>query len=273
MRRGNSLGQLYRAVSAMILRGQVPLGTAQGIRFAGTVVGVAAWVSFGALSVAAQEQHIFKGQICLGPGTPVALFTPNLSPPQCTTAPRKRRARYVLSNPTENVVYRLDGHKVPRELAGSDVFVVGSLDTDSATIHVEDIFRALPPKVTKAKSLYIDCDSCVRGMAAAWLAAFEQLSNWGRFDVVPDPKKADLILLLSPNPYLGDYVTRDGPDKRPIRVDITYMNVVDPRTGESFWDDSRRWGALFVARATRDLIGEFKDELDLEAKAGAGPAF
>ena len=46
------------------------------------------------------------------------------------------------------------------------------------------------------------------------------------------------------------------------------MNVVDPQTGESFWDDSKQWGALFVARATKDLIGEFKDELEFEEKVG-----
>jgi len=42
------------------------------------------------------------------------------------------------------------------------------------------------------------------------------------------------------------------------------MDVVDPHTGESFWGDSRRWGSLFVATATRDLIVEFKEELQIE---------
>ncbi len=93
-------------------------------------------------------------------------------------------------------------------------------------------------------------------MAAAWRAAFEELSDWGRYDIDPDPKKADLIFLFSANPYLGDYVTRDGPDKRGVAVDITYMNVVDPQTGENLWGDSRQWGSLFVAKATKDLIEE-----------------
>ena len=128
------------------------------------------------------------------------------------------------------------------------------------------MFRALPPKVTQAKSVYIDCDACPRGMAAAWLAAFQALTDWGRFDITPDPKKADLIFLFSANPYLGDYVTRDGPDKRPVGIDITYMDVVDPHTGESYWDDSKQWGAFFVARATKDLIGEFKEELEIEER-------
>jgi hypothetical protein len=56
--------------------------------------------------------------------------------------------------------------------------------------------------------------------------------------------------------------------ERPVRVDITYMSVIDPHTGESFWDDSRRWGSLLVARATKDLIVEFKEELAVEEVAG-----
>jgi putative heme iron utilization protein len=46
------------------------------------------------------------------------------------------------------------------------------------------------------------------------------------------------------------------------------MSVIDPHTGESFWDDSRRWGSLLVARATKDLIVEFKEELAVEEVAG-----
>ena len=90
-------------------------------------------------------------------------------------------------------------------------------------------------------------------MAAAWLAAFRALADWGRFDILPDPKKADLIFLFSANPYLGDYGTRDGPDARPVSVDITYMDVVDPHTGESFWDGSRRLGSWFVTQGDERL--------------------
>jgi len=142
------------------------------------------------------------------------------------------------------------------------------LDEATGTIHVDNMFRALPPKVTQAKSVYIDCDACPRGMAAAWRAAFQKLSDWGRFDILPDPKKADLIFLFSANPYLGDYVTRDGPDKRVVFIKITYMDVVDPHTGTSLWDDSREWGSWRVASATEDMIGELRHELELEEGAG-----
>jgi hypothetical protein len=101
-------------------------------------------------------------------------------------------------------------------------------------------------------------------MAKARKTAFEQLTLWKRFVVVPDPKKADLIFLFSANRYLGDYVTRDGPDRRPVRVETTYMNVVDPHTGENLWGDSDREGSWFVGDATKDLISELREQLEVD---------
>jgi len=75
-----------------------------------------------------------------------------------------------------------------------------------------------------------------------------------------------LVFLFSANPYLGDYVTRDGPDKRPVSVDFTIMTVVDPHTGENLWSDSRRWGSWRVDHATRDLIAEFRQQIEGQAK-------
>ena len=84
--------------------------------------------------------------------------------------------------------------------------------------------------------------------------------------MIADARKADLVFVVSANPYLGDFASRDGPDKRPVAVDITYVNVVDPRTGQDLWGDSRQWGYLFVAKATRDLIDEFKTQLAREGR-------
>jgi hypothetical protein len=252
----------------LIQGGPVPRTSTPAVRTKKAIIGVAAWVLFGALSLAAQGQQIFKGRVCMAPGGSAGILEKSQATTPCTVARAKRGAKYVLSNPENKTVYRLDGGNHPKEFAGNNVVVVGSLDKAIDTIHVADMFRALPPQVTTAKSVYIDCDACPRGMAAAWLAAFQELVDWGRFDINPDPRKADLIFVFSANPYLGDYVTRDGPDKRPVRVDITYMDVVDPRTGKSYWNDSKQWGALLVGRATKDLIIEFKEELAIEESAG-----
>jgi len=83
---------------------------------------------------------------------------------------------------------------------------------------------------------------------------------------VENPKQADLIFMFSANPYLGDYLTRKGPDTRPVRIDSTILTVIDPHTGEELWSDSRHWGSWRVAGATKDLIQELRGEMEVETK-------
>jgi hypothetical protein len=200
-------------------------------------------------SFAAGGEAIFKGQIVRDPSA------------------------YVLSDPAHNVVYHLDNQKLPKAFAAEDVVVVGVLDQASGTIKVDDIVRDLPAKVRQAKTVAIVCDACPRGAAKARKAALGQVLDWNRFTLVSDPQKADLVFLFSANPYLGDYATRDGPDKRPVAVDTTYMNVIDPRTGANLWGDYRQAGAWFVSSATRDLIVGFREQLEMDENPVEEQAF
>ena len=204
------------------------------------IVGVAVWLLCTAPSLAAGGEAMFKGQII------------------------RAQLAYVLSDPVNKVVYQLDNQKMPKAFVAQNVVVVGMLDRSSGTIHVDDIVRDLPAKVRQAKSVAIVCDACPRGMAKARRAALGEMLDWNRFTLVSDPRQADLVMLFSANPYLGDYVTRDGPDKRRVAVDTTYMNVIDPRTGASLWGDYRQAGAWFVTSATRDLILAFREQLEMD---------
>jgi hypothetical protein len=205
---------------------------------------VAAWLLCIAPSLAAGRaaggEAIFKGQII-----------------------QNQRA-YVLSDPVNNALYRLDNQKLPKAFAAQNVVVVGVLDRSSGSIKVDDIVRDLPAQVKQAKTVAIVCDACPRGMAKARKAALGQMLDWNRFTLASDPHKADLVFLFSANPYLGDFVTRDGADKRPVAVDTTYMNVIDPRTGANLWSDYRQAGAWFVAGATHDLILAFREQLEMD---------
>jgi hypothetical protein len=222
----------------------------------------AIYLLFTSFSLLAQgQQGIYRGQICVGTKHPASLS--QQSQVTCDLEHTKRGQRFVFVNLRDKAVFQVDG-KNPKAFGSQDVVVIGTVDRKAGTIDITDIHRALPPKVTKASSVYIDCDACPRGMAAAWRGAFEALTDWGRFDILPDPAKADLILLLSANPYLGDFTTRDGPDTRPVRVDITYMNVIDPKTGESVWGGWKEWGSFLVSQATKTLIDEFRQDLKLD---------
>ena len=153
-----------------------------------------------------------------------------------------------------------------------NVLVVGYLE-HSSSIHVDDVVLDLPEQVRRAKSVAIVCDACPRAMANARKAALGALLDWNHFVISDDPRQADLIFLFSANPYLGDYLTRDGPDKRPIAIDITYLNLVDPRTGANLWGDYRSEGWLFVSSATHDLIAEVRQLIEMDQNPGARHLF
>ena len=84
--------------------------------------------------------------------------------------------------------------------------------------------------------------------------ALPEVLDWGRYQLVRDRNHADLIFLFSMNPYLGDYFTRDGPDRRPAIVDYTILTVIDGYTGEALWSSWKRWGYMLVSRASRALV-------------------
>jgi hypothetical protein len=119
----------------------------------------------------------------------------------------------------------------------------------------------LPAKILQANSVYVDC-VCPRGLAVAQETALKRLQGWGRFQIAENHRQADLIFLFSGNPYLGDYLTRDGPDTRYVSVEFTIMTVIDANTGESLWTDSRRWGSWRVSSATKDLIDELREQME-----------
>jgi hypothetical protein len=120
---------------------------------------------------------------------------------------------------------------------------------------------SLPAKITQANSVYVDCN-CPRALAAAQGAALRELQGWGRFQIAENHRQADLIILFSGNPYLGDYLTRDGPDTRPVKIESTIMTIIDPNTGQILWTDSRQWGSLRVKGAAKDLIDELHHQME-----------
>jgi hypothetical protein len=120
---------------------------------------------------------------------------------------------------------------------------------------------AKSPKILSAKTVYFDNQT---GVDAVGISALAQLRKWGRFQVVQDKKAADLIFLLSADPYQGGYVifasgqtgTMDADghiqqDRVPgynrlAPVRDAYLTVIDPRSGENLWSDSHVWGGLLT---------------------------
>ncbi len=120
---------------------------------------------------------------------------------------------------------------------------------------------AKSPKILSAKTVYFDNQT---GVDAVGIAALAQLEKWGRFQVVQDKKVADLIFLLSADPYQGGYIifasgqtgTMDADGhiqqdrvptyNRQAPVRDAYLTVIDPRSGQTLWSDSHVWGGLLT---------------------------
>lgn len=129
----------------------------------------------------------------------------------------------------------------------------------------------ISPKILKAQTVYLDCD-CRKEMKASVPNALTEFFEWGRYQLAPDRNHADLVFLFSMNPYLGDYFTRDGPDRRPGIVDFTILTVIDGRTGEALWSESKRWGYMLVSKASRALMRDFRKAVEGQVHLDSGPS-
>jgi hypothetical protein len=117
------------------------------------------------------------------------------------------------------------------------------------------------PKILSAKTVYFEDQTGVDAVGAAALA---QLKKWGRFQIVQDKKLADLVFLLSADPYSGGYIifasgqtgTMDSSGhvqedrvpnyNRQAPVRDVYLTVIDPKTGQNLWSASHVWGGLLT---------------------------
>jgi hypothetical protein len=138
---------------------------------------------------------------------------------------------------------------------------------------------AQSPRILSAKSVYFADRT---GVDAVAKRALREVKKWGRFQIVQDAKAADLILLLSADPYKGGYVIMSGGQTGTIdvhgKIDVdpipnynkqapvryAYLTVIDPRNGENLWSDSHRWGGLLTgfnsvgARLVKELEEQTK---------------
>jgi hypothetical protein len=117
--------------------------------------------------------------------------------------------------------------------------------------------------ILSAKTVYFDNRT---GDDSVGTVAVAQLKKWGRFQVVHEKHKADLILLLSADRYHGGYiilasgqtgtVDADGHIQEDVipnynrlaPVRDAYLTVIDPTTGKSLWTDSHVWGGLLTGK-------------------------
>jgi hypothetical protein len=120
---------------------------------------------------------------------------------------------------------------------------------------------AQSPKLKAAKTVYFDNQTAVDAVGAE---AVKQLKRWGRFQLAPSKSKADLIFLLTADPYKGGYIVlasgqtgtmgdngKFEEDRVPnynvqAPVRDVYLSVIDPKNGTLLWSDSHVWGGVLT---------------------------
>jgi len=140
----------------------------------------------------------------------------------------------------------------------SPILVLTSLLVATPAVAQKQLAQS--PQILSAKSVYFDDQT---GSDAVEKNALAQLRKWGKFQLVDDPKEADLVFLLSADPYKGGniiftrgrtgrmgngHVTEDHVldyNKQSSRR-YGYLTVIDPKTGDNLWSDKRLWGGLLT---------------------------
>jgi hypothetical protein len=133
-------------------------------------------------------------------------------------------------------------------------------------------------KMYSAKTIYFDDRTNADAAASQALA---QLKKWGRFQIVSDRQRADLIFLLSESAYRGGYIvpapgSQGSADSKPrVKMDpapdsgwhapvrACFLTVIDPRTGDSLWSDSHVWGGVLTGKnsACERVVKELQSQM------------
>jgi hypothetical protein len=142
---------------------------------------------------------------------------------------------------------------------------------------------ALSPRVLLAKTVYFDNQT---GSDAVGNEALAELKKWGKFQIAPDRQHADLVILLSADPYRGGMIimsggqtgsidTRGQVEEDPIPKygalapsRYAYLTVIDAATGEKLWNAEHAWGGLITGfnSAGNHLIKELEKLVTKESR-------
>ena len=137
---------------------------------------------------------------------------------------------------------------------------------------------AQSPRILSAKTVYFDNQT---GSDTVGKNALDQLKKWGKFQVVTDRKQADLVFLLSADPYKGGHVVFAGGQTGTVEnghvtedpvptynkqspTRYAYLTVIDPKTGDNLWSGKHVWGGLLTGF---DSVGQrLVKELESQTK-------
>lgn len=157
------------------------------------------------------------------------------------------------------------GDKMQRAMAPLLLCFGFTLIASAAPKHIP-----LSPALMQAKQIYIDnqtpdCPRCSD-------QAYEELNKWGRFQVVSDPKDADLLFVLkstsTEHPVVVSNTISTGPNSALTGSTVTsdedyfvFLTVVNAHTNQQLYSNSAYWKFRW-SKPTITLIKELRKRIE-----------
>jgi hypothetical protein len=122
----------------------------------------------------------------------------------------------------------------------------------------------LPPELMQAQTVYIENNS---GRSDLDDKCYDELVKWGRFQVVTDPQKADVVFVIGMHEettgYSGRVFSNGNMSMHQTGARWTTISIIG-KQGNVLWSESRHWKAF--GSATREVVKELRKRMDEQGK-------
>jgi hypothetical protein len=107
--------------------------------------------------------------------------------------------------------------------------------------------------ILTAKNVYIDNRS---GSPRDGDRAYQEICAWGRFQVIQDKSQADLVFVITA------YSATEGNIWSPPSVNaFSVLTVLDAKTGQTLWTDSKYAGRRTMKKAINNLRERIEEQI------------
>lgn len=139
-------------------------------------------------------------------------------------------------------------------------------------LNAKDKHAPLPEAILSSKTVFIDNHA---GRAEFADRCYDELTKWGKYAVVSDPQKADLIFRITTEIHTVGYTSHalaTGDENSAyangtstaIQKGTTYLQVVDRKSSDILWSQGRPYGMFHSA--TRSIIKELRERIEEQQK-------
>lgn len=118
----------------------------------------------------------------------------------------------------------------------------------------------IPAELMQAKTVYI------KSFTASYVRdCSDELSKWGRFKIVSDPKGADVIFYIGSHSSSNGSYTRTGNVMTPNSSLLITVEVVQASSQKPIWSGTQAWSP-FRWSPTRNIVKDLRKRIEEQEK-------